>query len=60
MRKFDILFELCKLAEIKTFEDLKCFQKEYSIIMATPTALIRALSDEVKTRIEEGFYEQHI
>lgn len=57
MNKFDILCELCKLAEIRTFEDLRCFQKDYSIIMATPTALIRALSDEVMIRIKEGKYE---
>lgn len=57
MNKFEILCELCKLAEIKTFEDLKCFQNDYAIIMATPTALIRALSDEVMIRIKEGKYE---
>lgn len=57
MSKFDILCELCKLAEIKTFEDLKCFQNDYAIIMATPTALIRALSDEVLLRVREGKYE---
>lgn len=53
MRQFEILCELCKLAEIKTFEDLKCFQKDYAIRMATPTALIRALSDEVLLRVRE-------
>ena len=53
MRQFEILCELCKLAEIKTFEDLRCFQNDYAIIMATPTALIRALSDEVMTRVNE-------
>ena len=57
MRQFEILCELCKLAEIKTFEDLRCFQKDYAIIMATPTALIRALSDEVMIRVKEGKYE---
>lgn len=57
MNKFEILCELCKLAEIRTFEDLRCFQNDYAIIMATPTALIRALSDEVMIRIKEGKYE---
>ena len=54
MNKFEILCELCRLAEIKTFEDLKYFQKDYAIKRPTLNNIITALNVETEIRRMEN------
>lgn len=54
MNKIKVIRELCKLVNIKTFQDLKCFLNDYGIKMATDDIVIKALGKEVMIRCEDG------